>query len=56
MNRKINKNNIRKIYRQGKTSLSVTLPIDLVLELGWKERQKVVVTKQGRHLVIKDWK
>ena len=34
----------------------VTLPKELVRELGWKERQKVVVKKSGNKLTIEDWK
>lgn len=33
----------------------VTLPISLVNELGWQRKQKVVVEKQGKTLVIRDW-
>lgn len=48
--------NIRKITKVGKQSLAVTLPIDLVRLLKWKEKQKVVVKKQGNKLVISDWR
>jgi len=35
----------------------MTLPIELVKELGWKEKQKVGSKKdEGRTLVISDWK
>lgn len=48
--------NIRKIARIGNSSLGVTLPVEYLAELNWREKQKVVVEKHGRHLVIKDWK
>lgn len=51
----INKN-IRKITKVGNASLAVTLPRELVTELGWKEKQKVVVKKVPGGLLIKDWK
>lgn len=51
----INKN-IRKLTRVGKTSLSVTIPIEMVKKLKWKERQKVVVKLRGKEIIIKDWK
>lgn len=54
--RKQNQENVRKLTRLGQTSLAVTLPVALVRKLGWKERQKVVVSSFGRHLIIKDWK
>lgn len=53
---KLKNQNIRKLTRTGGGSLSVTLPVLLVEQLGWKEKQKVVVKKKGRHLIIKDWK
>ena len=39
----------------GGSSYMITLPIDLVRELGWKSRQKLVVKKYGEGLLIKDW-
>jgi antitoxin component of MazEF toxin-antitoxin module len=53
---KTNSTNVRKITKVGKQSLAVTIPIELVRELKWKERQKVVVLKKGKSLIIKDWK
>ena len=54
--RKTGQHQIRKLTKLGDKSLAVTLPIELVQKLGWREKQKVVVKLQGRHLVIKDWK
>jgi len=56
MNRKSEEKNIRKLAKSGKTSLAVTIPRDYVVELGWREKQKVNVKKQGRNIVISDWK
>jgi antitoxin component of MazEF toxin-antitoxin module len=56
MNRKIEDKNIRKLARSGKTSLAVTIPRDFIVEVGWHEKQKVVVKKQGKNIVISDWK
>ena len=53
--RKSNEEHIRKIARSG-DSYALTLPINMVRELGWKEKQKVVVTKRGKSILIKDWK
>ncbi|MFA6376920.1 MAG: hypothetical protein WCX69_05990 [Candidatus Paceibacterota bacterium] len=55
MNRKIEDKNIRKLAKSGKTSLAVTIPRDFIVELGWKEKQKVVVKKQGKTITISDW-
>lgn len=56
MRRKNEEENIRKITRLGKTSLAVTLPIGIIGELGWKEKQKVIVKKVRGGVLIKDWK
>ncbi|MBP9732585.1 MAG: hypothetical protein KBD29_03965 [Candidatus Magasanikbacteria bacterium] len=54
---KIADSNIRKLTRTGGgKSVGLTLPIEYVRELGWKDRQKVVVKKQGQKLVIEDWR
>lgn len=54
--RKIEDKNVRKITKVGQSSLSVTLPKELVKKLGWRERQKVRVAKVHGGLLIKDWK
>jgi antitoxin component of MazEF toxin-antitoxin module len=54
--RKQEEKNVRKITKVGKTSFAVTLPIELVRELGWREKQKVVVKKIKGGVVIRDWK
>ena len=50
--------NIRKLTRMGAkaTSMGLTLPIEMIEKLKWKERQKVVVSLKGRTISIKDWK
>lgn len=53
---KLEERNIRKITKMaGGASFGITLPIEMVRELGWRERQKVVVKKSGSKLVIEDW-
>ena len=54
--RKQEERNIRKITRVGKTSLAVTLPVEIVRALGWREKQKVIVKKVRGGMLIKDWK
>jgi antitoxin component of MazEF toxin-antitoxin module len=48
--------NTRKLMRLGKTSLCVTLPMEYIKKLGWREKQKVTVELKGKSMVIKDWK
>jgi len=54
-NRKATERNLRKLITQG-ASIAVTLPIELVRDLGWKEKQKVVVTRVSGGLLVRDWK
>ena len=54
--RKLNKRHIRNIQKR-KGTYSVSLPIDIIREFKWRERQKVEVTKYGKNkILIKDWK
>ena len=52
---KLEDKNIRKLGKSGGKSISVTLPIDIIRELGWKSKQKVVVQRREDTIVIKDW-
>ena len=54
-NKKYSQRNIRKITRSG-ASLAVTLPVELLSQLKWKEKQKVVIKKIRGGIQIKDWK
>lgn len=53
--RKIHQEQIRKI-QLSKGSYNITLPIDEVRTLGWREGQKVVVKRRGEGFVVTDWK
>ena len=55
--RKIHNRNIRKITKlAGGSSYGITLPIEMVRELEWKERQKVVLNLKNNKITIEDWK
>lgn len=55
--RSLEERNIRKLTRTGRgKSVSLTLPIEFIRELRWKDRQKVTVRKSGKKLIIEDWK
>jgi len=55
--RKTEEKNIRKLTKMGAgRSIGLILPIEIVKELGWKEKQKVVVSLKRKHIIIKDWK
>lgn len=53
--RKLSERNIRKLTKVGGKSLAVTIPIEIIRKLAWKEKQKVVVNLKGSRLIIKDW-
>lgn len=48
--------NTRKLTKLGGKSIGLTLPIDMVRELGWREKQKVTVKRVRGGVLIKDWK
>ena len=54
--RKQSEQNIRKLTRMGGKSLGLTLPVELVKDLKWKEKQKVKVARTRGGILIKDWK
>jgi len=47
---------IRKATRVGKRSISVVIPAEIVDELKIKERQKLVLSRSGKKIVIEDWR
>jgi antitoxin component of MazEF toxin-antitoxin module len=54
--RKLGDQNIRKLTRTGNNkSMSVTLPIEFIRDLQWRDGQKVVVNKRGKKLTVEDW-
>ncbi len=54
--RKLGQRNIRKLYKIAGKSIGVVIPIEFICDLKWKEKQKVIIKKSGRKLIIKDWK
>ncbi|MDC1205526.1 AbrB/MazE/SpoVT family DNA-binding domain-containing protein [Candidatus Pacebacteria bacterium] len=54
--RTVSNTRTRKLTKVAGSSYSVTLPIEFVRHLGWRERQKLDVTLKGTTLIIKDWK
>jgi bifunctional DNA-binding transcriptional regulator/antitoxin component of YhaV-PrlF toxin-antitoxin module len=51
---KLKDKNIRKITRIGKTSLAVTIPIEIVRALGWREKQRVKIRRIKGGFVVRD--
>jgi bifunctional DNA-binding transcriptional regulator/antitoxin component of YhaV-PrlF toxin-antitoxin module len=40
----------------GQRSLSINIPAEIVDELKIRERQKLIIQRRGKEIVIKDWK
>lgn len=54
--RKIEERNTRSLQKTaGGSTYMVTLPIEIVRELGWRSKQKLDVKKYGDGILIKDW-
>jgi len=51
-----NENQIRKLTKLGGKSLCVTIPIEIIREFGWREKQRLVVRKSGKKVVVGDWR
>lgn len=55
-NKKSTDKNIRKLTKIGRQSIGLTLPIEMVRGLGWRERQRVVVKKIKGGMIIRDYR
>ena len=55
---KVGDEHVRKLQRTGEggQSYMVTLPKEMIAELGWQKKQRVVIVKRGKELIIRDWK
>lgn len=54
--RKLKDKNKRKLLKLGTTSLAVTIPVEILSSLKWREKQRVVVKKVRGGVTIKDYK
>lgn len=48
------KDNVRKITRIAKGSLGLVLPAGMLRTLGWRERQRVLVKRMPRGILVRD--
>jgi antitoxin component of MazEF toxin-antitoxin module len=46
--------NVRKLKMSG-DSYAVTIPVSIIRELGWQEKQRVVVRKRGQGFEVVDY-
>jgi bifunctional DNA-binding transcriptional regulator/antitoxin component of YhaV-PrlF toxin-antitoxin module len=54
--REISSTRTHHLTVSGTKSYVVVLPVEFVRHLGWRERQKLDITLDGKQIVIKDWK
>lgn len=54
--RGVGEENIRKVAKMGNGVYYITIPIEYIRKLEWRERQKVVVKMEGEKLAVEDWK
>ncbi|MFH1612096.1 MAG: hypothetical protein ABH887_02410 [bacterium] len=55
--KKLENRHVRKLCKTGgSASISLTLPIEIIRKLKWRDNQKVVVKQYGKGVLIKDWK
>ena len=53
--RKLEERDIRKLLKNSGGSIQLTLPIEIIRALKWRDGQKVVVKKRGKGILIEDW-
>jgi antitoxin component of MazEF toxin-antitoxin module len=53
--RKQGQENIRKLTKLGNRSLAVTLPVEITEKLKLREKQRVVVKRKGKKIIVSDF-
>lgn len=53
--RKVEEQHIRSITQNSTGTYSLSVPIQVMRELGWRKGQKIVVKRQGKLLIVHDW-
>jgi bifunctional DNA-binding transcriptional regulator/antitoxin component of YhaV-PrlF toxin-antitoxin module len=46
----------RKLHWIGAANYSILIPPTIIERLGWREHQKLTVTKKGKGVLIEEWK
>ncbi len=46
----------RKLTVTAGTTYYITIPREMIRQLGWKKRQKKTIRMEGETIVISDWK
>lgn len=53
--RKATEQQVRNLTSNSTGTYSISLPKTLIQELHWQRGQRLVVSKQGKKLIIQDW-
>lgn len=53
---KIVTQDVRKLTVTGGTTYYVTIPYEMIRQLGWKKGEKKVIKIDGEQVIIADWK
>jgi hypothetical protein len=53
--RKATEQQVRNLTSNSTGTYSISLPKTLIQELRWQRGQRLVVSKQGKKLIIHDW-
>lgn len=54
--RKVEDRNTRKLRKTKRGSVLMSLPIEIIRNLKWRDGQKVTVRQYGKKIIIEDWK
>ena len=55
-NKKAEERNIRKLTKVGKKTIAVTIPIEIVRSLGWREKQRVKIKRVRGGFEVRDFR
>ena len=47
---------VRKIVKNGAGTYYISIPKEMMKELGFRERQKMNVKQSGKKIIVEDWK
>jgi hypothetical protein len=53
-NRSINERNVRSLMRNKGGTYLLSLPIEFVKNVKWKEKQKLTITVKGKSIVVRN--
>ncbi len=54
--RKAGEQEVRNLTQNSTGTYQLSIPKQLIREIGWRQGQKLVVKKAGNTLLIEDWK